>query len=255
MLCDLPDLSLACGNDQTSEVALPARQSFKISGIGQLWNEHSANRTSKASSRPNAKAPLSKLSIRIDVGDRENAAGSYVPNSAGGPSERGRKATENLERPEAVGWFNDDEAEKRKQKKSAESLGQQSTMSDGHMDPGPAVNELNARKQPVRLDTVESAAPVIVLRDVMDSNFEEWMKMATDDVSIRFSALRLNRSICVLLVTNQAIFLSSFVDRKSTRTTCALVYYSHDMSPLRNDTDNLIDFQRASCKLDGCVET
>jgi len=62
-------------------------------------------------------------------------------------------------------------------------------MFDGHTDPGPTVNELNAGKQPVRLDTVESAAPVIILRDVMNSDFEEWMKMATDNVSFRFSAL------------------------------------------------------------------
>ena len=99
---------------------------------------------------------------------------------------------------------------------SAKLLGQQSTMFYGHTDSGPAVNELNTGKHPVRLDTVESSAPVIVLRDVMNSNFEEWMKMATDDVSIQFSALRLNCSIRVLLATNQTIFLSSFVDRKST---------------------------------------
>ena len=162
-------------------------------------------------------SPLSKLPIRTDVGDRENAAGSYAPNNAGGPSESGRKATENLERPETAGKFDDDEAEKRERRKSAKPLGQQSTMFDGHTDPGPAVNELNARKQPVRLDTVESAVPVIVLRDAMDLDFEEWMKMATDNVSILFS-LRLSRSIRVLLVTNPAIFLSYFVDRKSTQT-------------------------------------
>jgi len=126
-------------------------------------------------------------------------------------------------------------------------------MFDGHTDPGPAVNELNAGKQPVWLDTIESAAPVIVLRDVMNSDFEEWMKMVTDNVSIRVSALRLNCSIHVLLLTNQTIFLSSFVDR--TRTACALIYYFHDMPPLRTNTDNTIDFQRASCTLEGWVKT
>jgi len=128
-------------------------------------------------------------------------------------------------------------------------------MFDGLTDPGPAVNELNEGKQPVRLDTVESAALVIVLRDVMNSNFEEWAKMATDNVSIRVSALRLNCSIRVLLLTNQTILPSPLVDRKSTRTTCALIYYFHDMSLLRTNTDNSMDFQWASCMLDGCMKT
>lgn len=34
----------------------------------------------------------------------------------------------------------------------------------------------------------------------------------------------------------------------------ALIDYFHDMSLLRNNTDNTINFQRASCTLDGCVK-
>ena len=34
----------------------------------------------------------------------------------------------------------------------------------------------------------------------------------------------------------------------------ALIDYFHDMSLLRNNTDNSINFQRASCTLDGCVK-
>ena len=45
-----------------------------------------------------------------------------------------------------------------------------------------------------------------VPRDVMNSNFEEWMKLATDNVSVIFFALRLNSSIRVLLVANRTVF-------------------------------------------------
>ena len=86
-----------------------------------------------------------------------------------------------------------------------------SAMFDGLMDPGPVVNGLNAGKQPVQLNSVVPAAPIInVPRDAMSSNFEEWMKMMTDNVSVKF----LNGSILALLATNQTIF---FVDRKSMR--------------------------------------
>lgn len=34
----------------------------------------------------------------------------------------------------------------------------------------------------------------------------------------------------------------------------ALIDYFHDMSLLRNITDNSINFQKASCTLDGCVK-
>ena len=168
----------------------------------QEWNERSANGAGKASSsKPNAKTP-SKRPIRTDVGDKENAADGFTPNGTGGPSGSGGKTTVNLKRTETAGKFNDDEAEKRKRRKSAKLLGQQSTMFDGLTDPGPAVNGLNAGKHPVQLNSVVPAAPIInVPRDVMNSNFEEWMKMATDNVSVCLSFFSaVNSSVCVLLV-------------------------------------------------------
>ena len=150
----------------------------------QEWNEHSANGAVKASSsRLNGKTS-SKRTIRADVGDKENAADGYAPNGAG-VTGSGGKASKSLKRQETAGKFNDDEAEKRKRRKSAKLLGQQTTMFDGLTDSGPAVAGLNAGKQPVQLNSVIPAAPIInVPRDVMNSNFEEWMKMATDNVSI-----------------------------------------------------------------------
>ncbi|KAF8141674.1 condensin complex subunit 2/barren [Boletus edulis] len=75
---------------------------------------------------------------------------------------------------------------------------------------------------------LNSALPPPVINvplDVMNSNFEEWMKMATDN--------KINAA-------NSWNF--------------ALIDYFHDMSLLRNNTDNSINFQRASCTLDGCVK-
>ena len=151
---------------------------------GQEWNEHSANGAGRASSsRPTGKTS-SKRTIRPDLGDKENAGEGSTPNGSG-PTGSGGKGTKSLKRQETTGRFNDDEAEKRKRRKSAKLLGQQSTMFDGLTDPGPAGNGLNAGKQPVQLNSVTPAAPIInVPRDVMNSNFEEWMKMATDNVSV-----------------------------------------------------------------------
>jgi len=152
----------------------------------QEWNEHSTNGAGKASSsRPSGKAS-SKRPIRTDVGDKENTADVHAPTGVGGVSGGSGKTAVNLKRTETAGKFNDDEAEKRKRRKSAKLLGQQSTMFDGLTDPGPGVNGLNVGKQPVQLNSVVPAAPIInVPRDVMNSNFEEWMKMATDNVSTR----------------------------------------------------------------------
>ena len=147
----------------------------------QEWNDHSANAGKASSSRPSGKAP-SKRPIRTDVGDKENAADGYAP---GGASGSGGKTAMGLKRTETAGKFNDDEAEKRQRRKSAKLLGRQSTVFDGLIDPGPGANGLNTGKQPVQLNSVVPAAPIInVPRDVMNSNFEEWMKMATDNVSL-----------------------------------------------------------------------
>jgi len=149
----------------------------------QEWNEHPANGVGKASSRPSGKY-ASKRPIRADVGDKENTGDGYVPNGAGGASGSGGKTAVGLKRTETAGKFNDDEAEKRMRRKSAKLLGQQTTTFDSLADSGSGASGLNAGKQPVQLNSVVPAAPIInVPRDVMNSNFEEWMKMATDNVS------------------------------------------------------------------------
>jgi hypothetical protein len=179
----------------------------------QDWNEHSANGAGKASSsRPKGKAP-SKRTIRTDHGDKENAADGYAPNGAG-PSGSGGKTAVGLKRQETVGKFNDDEAEKRKRRKSAKLLGQQTTMFDGLTDPGPGANGLNTGKQPVQLNSVVPAAPIInVPRDVMNSNFEEWMKMATDNVSTH-SVLRLWFSLFSSVANHRPCFLRLFTENQ-----------------------------------------
>lgn len=151
----------------------------------QDWSEHPAKGAGKASSRSSGKSS-SKRPIRTDVGDKENTGDGYVPNGAGGASGSGGKTAVGLKRTETAGKFNDDEAEKRKRRKSAKLLGQQTTMFDSLADPGSGASGLNAGKQPAQLNSVVPAAPIInVPRDVMNSNFEEWMKMATDNVSFR----------------------------------------------------------------------
>ncbi|SPO28419.1 related to BRN1 - protein required for chromosome condensation [Ustilago trichophora] len=70
------------------------------------------------------------------------------------------------------------------------------------------------------------AAPAAASLRVDTSSFEEWMKMATDN--------KINS-------TNTWSF--------------ALIDYFHDMSLLRNESgDGSINFQKASCTLDGCVK-
>jgi condensin complex subunit 2 len=100
------------------------------------------------------------------------------------------------------------------------------------------------------------AAPIInVPRDVMSSNFEEWMKMKADNVSIRFFALWFNSLIYVLLATNQTdpfVFLQKI--NASNSGNFAPIDSFHDTPLLRNNIENSINFQRASRTLDGCVK-
>ncbi|CAH7687255.1 condensin complex subunit 2/barren [Phakopsora pachyrhizi] len=68
--------------------------------------------------------------------------------------------------------------------------------------------------------------PLLISTEVMNNNYDEWMKMATDN--------KIN-------VNNTWSF--------------ALIDYFHDMSLLRNpDSEGGINFQKASCTLDGCVK-
>lgn len=77
---------------------------------------------------------------------------------------------------------------------------------------------------PLRAPDVSNEAPAGLQVDT--TSFEEWMKMATDN--------KIN-------VNNTWSF--------------ALIDYFHDMSLLRSDSgDGSINFQKASCTLDGCVK-
>ncbi|KAM0789862.1 hypothetical protein ACM66B_006708 [Microbotryomycetes sp. NB124-2] len=66
-----------------------------------------------------------------------------------------------------------------------------------------------------------SAAPLVV----ESQRYEEWMKIATDNKITSTNTWNL-----------------------------ALIDYFHDMTLLRNGDDNSINFQKASCTLDGCVK-
>ncbi|KAF5373258.1 hypothetical protein D9615_007456 [Tricholomella constricta] len=124
--------------------------------------------------------------------------------------------------------INDDAAEKRRRRKSTKLTVIENAIagpsSEGIIDPD-APETSRTTKQKQQLKSVAAPPVISVSKDVMSSNFEEWMKMATDN--------KINAA-------NSWNF--------------ALIDYFHDMSLLRNNDDNSINFQRASCTLDGCVK-
>ncbi|EDR05679.1 uncharacterized protein LACBIDRAFT_302841 [Laccaria bicolor S238N-H82] len=124
--------------------------------------------------------------------------------------------------------INDDAAEKRRRRKSTKITVVENAMA-GPSSEGIAANDApegsRAAKQKQQLNSVDPTSLLNLPREIMSSNFEEWMKMATDN--------KINAA-------------------NSWNT--ALIDYFHDMSLLRNTDDNSINFQRASCTLDGCVK-
>ncbi len=80
--------------------------------------------------------------------------------------------------------LNDDAAEKRRRRKSAKvSLmeeGEAGPSGEGAAEQDPARPTAHGRQK--QLPAVEEAPRIQVSLDVMNSNFEEWMKMATDNV-------------------------------------------------------------------------
>ncbi|THH28569.1 hypothetical protein EUX98_g5607 [Antrodiella citrinella] len=125
--------------------------------------------------------------------------------------------------------INDDAAEKRRRRKSAKVI-------PDNAEAGPSSEGVNAEdredpravaqaRQKQQLLAVAQAPMLDVPLDVKSHKFEEWMKMATDN--------KINAA-------NSWNF--------------ALIDYFHDMSLLRDKSDNSINFQRASCTLDGCVK-
>ncbi|PIL25085.1 hypothetical protein GSI_12974 [Ganoderma sinense ZZ0214-1] len=134
--------------------------------------------------------------------------------------------------------INDDVAEKRRRRKSAKLI--LPLDPDDDPEPGPSgaphpndsqdaptdgSRASNLPRHKTQLLSVPQAPEINVPLDVMTSNFDQWMKMATDN--------KINAA-------NSWNF--------------ALIDYFHDMSLLRNNADNSINFQRASCTLDGCVK-
>ncbi|KAF8075066.1 condensin complex subunit 2/barren [Lyophyllum atratum] len=124
--------------------------------------------------------------------------------------------------------INDDAAEKRRRRKSTKIAVIENAIagpsSEGTLDPD-APETSRTAKQKQQLKSVAAPPVINISKDEMNSNFEEWMKMATDN--------KINAA-------NSWNF--------------ALIDYFHDMSLLRNNDDNSINFQRASCTLDGCVK-
>ncbi|KAL1943092.1 hypothetical protein VTO73DRAFT_4763 [Trametes versicolor] len=181
--------------------------------------------TPKPAARPTSKKRLSERLYDPDAGD-----GSFSLDGAPGPANGARPPLKSVN-------INDDAAEKRRRRKSAKVTIQ---LDDDNAEAGPSSGAgtseaANGSSDPARATTLGRTksqmlnvpqAPVInVPMDVMSSNFDQWMKMATDN--------KINAA-------NSWNF--------------ALIDYFHDMSLLRNDADNSINFQRASCTLDGCVK-
>ncbi|KAJ1306772.1 hypothetical protein OPQ81_007758 [Rhizoctonia solani] len=124
---------------------------------------------------------------------------------------------------------NDDLSEKRRRRQSrvaaaliAEEEGDGGSSSGVN---GPRTPKKTAVARANMLNAVDRTPLPAVSLDVMTSNFEEWMKMATDN--------KINAA-------NSWNF--------------ALIDYFHDMSLLRNAQDGSVNFQKASYTLDGCVK-
>ncbi|WVQ75709.1 hypothetical protein IAR50_005339 [Cryptococcus sp. DSM 104548] len=124
--------------------------------------------------------------------------------------------------------INDDAAEKAKRRKSAHFPPH---LEDAAIPPKRVVSGLALQQQGInqrqgkRLSAVEPSVPVISM-EAMNTNFEEWMKLATDNK---------------ITANNTWNF--------------ALIDYFADLTLLRNGPeDQSINFQKASSTLDGCVK-
>ncbi|KAG8946082.1 hypothetical protein FRC04_012060 [Tulasnella sp. 424] len=189
--------------------------------------------------------------VEIPLNDIQNAAdedtGSDASDRATPPVVKG------LKRKSSTIEMNDDNAEKRKRRKSAkhsvsynkppnvgdheEALrSSQSKRADEDVPAtpkknasgsgsGPKTPKVSALARANHLNAVAQTPVPAVPVDILNSKYEEWMKMATDN--------KINAN-------NAWNF--------------ALIDYFQDMSLLRNELDNSINFQKASFTLDGCVK-
>ncbi|GMK59486.1 hypothetical protein CspeluHIS016_0800920 [Cutaneotrichosporon spelunceum] len=128
-------------------------------------------------------------------------------------------------RPRQMNRLNNDVAERAARRKSAHFApdigGKENGAGSATASPRGRVASAQARRK--RLSAVAPIAPISM--EVMNTNFEEWMKLATDNK---------------ITATNTWNF--------------ALIDYFHDLTLLRNTDDQSINFQKASCTLDGCVK-
>ncbi|RPD76481.1 barren [Lentinus tigrinus ALCF2SS1-7] len=174
--------------------------------------------------RPTTNRSRKRLSERIDPD------GSFSLDSSTPTGSNPRAPLKNVN-------INDDVAEKRRRRKSAkiavpldEDGPEAGPSSAGHPAEGAEGAAEGSKTAPLgrqksQLLSIPQAPIINVPMDIMASNYDQWMKMATDN--------KIN-------ATNSWNF--------------ALIDYFHDMSLLRNNDDNSINFQRASCTLDGCVK-
>ncbi|EIW79209.1 barren [Coniophora puteana RWD-64-598 SS2] len=162
--------------------------------------------------RPNLKK---RLSERFVGGDD----GSYEPDT------RQPLQTVNI---------NDDAAEKRRRRKSVKPSGLEGSLagpsSEGDtmaQDQPESSRAAQMKQRQQQLNAVAAPQPPVinVPHDVMAINFDEWMKLVTDNKINAGNAWNV-----------------------------ALIDYFHDLSLMRNDGDKSINFQRASATLDGCVK-
>lgn len=157
---------------------------------------------------PKAKKPSANAKGKKRVSDAYHHSNSYTNGTVAAGSSPSRVPLKAVN-------INDDEAEKRKRRKSAKlaqpmmSFEDESQMDADTSGAGPSSQDQSGRigdtprarqlKQKQQLMSVAETPVINVPLDVMSSNFEEWMKMATDNVSEGVSLL------CSLIFTNALI--------------------------------------------------
>ncbi|KAK1225665.1 hypothetical protein PQX77_011379 [Marasmius sp. AFHP31] len=156
------------------------------------------------------------------TGTRKRISEAYLPDQDGsfmsdsGGRAAGQKSVE----------INDDAAEKRRRRKSTRMT---VPVDDTNAEAGPSSGGADGQeqagssrpKQKLNLPTI--APPVLNKSDNIE--YEQWMKIATENK-----------------ISQQNTWDVMLID------------YFHDMTLLRNEGDNSINFQRASCTLDGCIK-
>ncbi|KAK4684170.1 condensin complex subunit 2, partial [Tremellales sp. Uapishka_1] len=131
--------------------------------------------------------------------------------------------------PSRLNQMNDDAAERANRRKSAHfgpDVAQEKRVGSVLDAQAKALRDSANGKKAKRLSSVQQDPVAQVSREDMNKNFEEWMKLSTDNK---------------ITVTNTWNF--------------ALIDYFADLTLLRNGPDDQsINFQKASCTLDGCVK-